>query len=341
VLAALARLGLGLLAVPYRLVVALRNRLYGWGLKRTHRASCPVVCVGNITAGGTGKTPMVEWIADQLVRRGRKPAILSRGYGARRGPNDEALLLAERLPDVPHLQHPDRVMSARAAVAQHGADFLLLDDGFQHRRLARDVDVVLLDATNPFGFGHLLPRGLLREPVSALRRADMILLTRCGLVTDDALHRLRARVESLAPEVAVGEVVEEPFSVVALHTGDEAPVASIGGVSAMAFCGIGNPAAFFRLLESLGVRLVATRVFPDHYGYGVADLEAVADAARAAGASCLLTTHKDAVKLAALPPATLPVRVLHIRARIRRGEQALGYLLGELIAETSPPEDAP
>src|SRR5262245_12493692 len=154
----------------------LRNWLYDRGWKRTHRAAVPVVSVGNLTVGGTGKTPCVEFVARWFRERDRRVAILSRGYGSTGGANDEAMVLEENLPDVPHLQGADRVALAAAAVEELESEVLVLDDGFQHRRLARDLDLVLVDATNPWGHGAVLPRGLLREPASGLRRAGAVLL---------------------------------------------------------------------------------------------------------------------------------------------------------------------
>ncbi len=151
--------------VPYRLLVETRNRHYDRAADAAKRVPVPVVSVGNLTTGGTGKTPMVAWLARWFQQRGLRPVIVSRGYGSQNGqPNDEARELAEQLPDVPHLQDADRVRGAQQAIAQHGAQVILLDDGFQHRRLHRDLDIVLVDALQPFGSEHLLPRGLLRSP---------------------------------------------------------------------------------------------------------------------------------------------------------------------------------
>ncbi len=158
--------GCALASVGYGAVVAVRNAGFDRGWKQTHRAAVPVVSVGNLTLGGTGKTPMVEWLARWYRRRGLRVAILSRGYGQERGLNDEGQVLEENLPDVPHLQDPDRVALAGIAVHELESELIVLDDGFQHRRLARDLDLVLLDALEPFGLGHLFPRGLLREPIA-------------------------------------------------------------------------------------------------------------------------------------------------------------------------------
>ncbi|HZW29293.1 MAG TPA: tetraacyldisaccharide 4'-kinase, partial [Isosphaeraceae bacterium] len=180
--AVVARTLLSCAAAGYGAAIALRNGSFEHGWLRVHRLGVPVVSVGNLTVGGTGKTPMVEWLARWFRARRRRVVIVSRGYRGEQGLNDEGLVLEENLPDVPHLQDRDRVRAGRVALQELEADILVLDDGFQHRRLARDLDVVLIDALEPFGLGHLLPRGLLREPVRSLRRADLVVLSRADLV---------------------------------------------------------------------------------------------------------------------------------------------------------------
>ena len=175
----LARCLLSAVEVPYTWAVRWRNYGYDHGQSPSQRVSVPVISVGNLSMGGTGKTPLVAWIAQRLQQRGVRVTLVSRGYGAVAGkPNDEALELEQKLPGVPHLQNPDRVAAAQKGIAELGSQAILLDDGFQHRRLARDLDIVLLDAVEPFGFGHVFPRGTLREPISGLRRADLVALSR-------------------------------------------------------------------------------------------------------------------------------------------------------------------
>src|SRR5947209_3482800 len=194
--------------------MAGRNVLFDRGWARSHRAAVPVISVGNLTVGGTGKTPCVEYVARFFRRMELSVAILSRGYGAEHGPNDEALVLEENLPDVPHLQGADRVTLARTAVEELESEVLVLDDGFQHRRLARDLDIVLIDATNPWGHGYLLPRGLLRESPRGLKRAGVVMLTRCDQVSGDEVKRIRERVGQLAPQAAVVETIHRPAGLV-------------------------------------------------------------------------------------------------------------------------------
>jgi tetraacyldisaccharide 4'-kinase len=180
--ASLGRLGLELCSAVYGLGAAARNTAYDRGWKTSQRATVPVVSVGNITLGGTGKTPMVEWIARWYRRRGVRVTLISRGYGHAGGINDEGLVLEENLPDVPHLQDPDRLQLASIATTELEAELIILDDGFQHRRLTRDLDLVMLDALDPFGLGKLFPRGLLREPIRSLRRASAVILSRADLL---------------------------------------------------------------------------------------------------------------------------------------------------------------
>jgi tetraacyldisaccharide 4'-kinase len=293
----LARLGLWAASVPYSAAVRLRNRLYDRGWKQRHRAGVPVVSVGNLTLGGTGKTPCVEYLARFYRGRDVRVTILSRGYGAAGGPNDEALVLEDNLPDVPHLQGADRVALAGVAVAELEAELLILDDGFQHRRLARDCDLVLLDATNPWGHGAVFPRGLLREPRSSLRRADAVLLTRCDQVSETAVHELTERVRKLAPDRPVVATTHAPIEWLQ-HGQPSRPTDALRGRPVAAFCGLGNPEAFRRTLRDLGAEPTDFRTYPDHHGYTRADVDDLRAWARTQPPEAVLaTTQKDLVKL--------------------------------------------
>ena len=189
---------------PYALAMRVRNLRYNL-TRYVHVADVPVISVGNLTLGGTGKTPLVAWIARWLRQRDVRVTIVSRGYGAERGePNDEALELEQRLPDVPHLQNADRVAAAHTAIEEFDCQVVVLDDGFQHRRLARDLDIVLLDACEPFGFGHVFPRGLLREPISGLKRADVVVLSRADMVDPERRAQIRHEVGRYAPHASLG-----------------------------------------------------------------------------------------------------------------------------------------
>jgi tetraacyldisaccharide 4'-kinase len=329
--AALQRGGLRLASVPYGWATALRNRLYDRGWKAAQRVSVPVVSVGNLTVGGTGKTPCVEYIARRYRDLDRRVAILSRGYGSREGPNDEALVLEENLPDVPHLQGADRVALARTAIAELESEVLVLDDGFQHRRLARDLDVVLLDATDPWGHGYLLPRGLLRESPRGLRRAGIVLLTRCDQADPAALERLRQEVAGQAPGVAVALTSHGPEAWLNAE-GQTRSLADLRRTPVAAFCGIGNPEAFRRTLLDLGMAPRAFRAFPDHHGYTRTDVDDLRHWARQeATEGVVVTTQKDLVKLRLTHLGERELWALRIALRVEAGRDELDRKLKEAL----------
>ena len=327
---ALQRGGLRVLSGPYGLAMRCRNWLFDAGWKRRLQAPIPVISVGNLTMGGTGKTPCVEMVARFLRERDMRVAILSRGYGSRHGCNDEALVLEENLPDVPHLQGADRAALAQIAAEELDSEVLVLDDGFQHRRLLRDLDLVLIDATAPWGFG-MFPRGILREPPSSLRRADMVILTRCDQVGPGELAKLRARVERTAPAIPIAESNHVPAGWInssrmrrALEEWRHRPVA--------AFCGIGNPEAFRRTLTMLGAEPVAFRVFPDHHPYTRNDVEDLRTWARQLATDCVVvTTQKDLVKLRLDRVGDRELWALEIRLQVGAGRNVLEEKLGKFV----------
>jgi tetraacyldisaccharide 4'-kinase len=330
--AALQRAGLRLASLPYAWGVRLRNRLYDQGRLPSYRAPVPVVSVGNLTLGGTGKTPCVEYIARFYLQLGQRVAILSRGYGGGAAGNDEARMLATLLPQVPHYQGGDRVALALRAVAQSASQVLILDDGFQHRRLARDLDVVLIDASAPWGGGRLFPRGLLREPLHSLRRADVVLLSRCDQVPASQLEGVRRQLATLAPEVPLVETVHE---VVGLSNaaGQQRTADWLRGRPAGGFCGLGNPQAFRRTLEQLGAALLGFRTFPDHHRYTSADLTALAHWADSLPGDCVLvTTQKDLVKIPRTHLGRRELWAVCVRLRVRAGQAVLDRLLKEVLA---------
>lgn len=328
--ARLLRGALRVAEVPYTLAVRWRNWRYDTGRAEIARAEVPVVSVGNLTLGGTGKTPMVEWIARWLRQREWRVAIISRGYGATDGRNDEALELEQRLPDVPHLQNPDRVAAVRVAVEELESQILLLDDGFQHRRLARDLDVVLLDAAEPFGYGHVFPRGMLREPRGRLRQAHVVVLSRADMVSADERAHLCAAVAREAPGVPWVEVCHAPRCLLAA-SGEESSLEGLRGARVAAFCGIGNPAGFRHTLERCGAEVVAFREFPDHHAFDRADVASLAAWVDASGASMAVATHKDMVKLGIDQLGAKPVRALVIGLEFLGGREAFEQKLEGVI----------
>lgn len=300
-------------AVPfYAAAAGIRNFLYDRGIKKSFSLGVPVVSIGNLTMGGTGKTPAAAGLLRRALARGLKPALLSRGYRAEKfrlgkespnpylRQNDEAAELAIEFPLVPHYLAPDRVAAGRALLRDFPeTDLIILDDGFQHRRLHRDRNILLLDALDPFG-GGLFPAGFAREPLTALRRADAVILTRADLADEPQRRRIEQKVRELAPDILWGEAVMRPVSLLrrAQSGWEPAPFSLLKeepGQFWIPFCGIGNPDGFYRMLENEGIRTVPGLSLPDHTPPETEKLRELA--AAAPGAAGFVTTVKDLVKL--------------------------------------------
>lgn len=338
-------------SVLYGAVVRARMALYRAGALPAHVVGAPVVSVGNLTAGGTGKTPLVGWVARALAAEGRRSCVLSRGYrrdderklvvvsdggrllaDAREG-GDEPRLLAEQLLGVAAVvSDADRVAAARWAMEVLGSDAFVLDDGFQHLRLARDLDVVTVDATDPWGGRLLLPRGRLREPLKGLARAGCVVITRADLASD--VEGLRSEIARLCGGRSA--ILTSRFRTRALRplnkgAAGDGPLDAGAPQPAAAFCAVGNPRAFFAHLRASGHDLSHTRAFPDHHAYTQKDLDRLTREAEGRGAVALLTTAKDAVKLRALSIA-MPCYVVDIEPVID-DEETLLRLLREVLAD--------
>jgi tetraacyldisaccharide 4'-kinase len=263
--------------------------------------------------------------------------IVSRGYGAARGGpgvearNDEALELEHRLPGVPHVQNPDRVEGARHAVDHFGCQALVLDDAFQHRRLGRDLDLCLVDALEPFGYGHVFPRGTLREPLDGLGRAHVVILSRADLVTPAARESIRKTAACYAPGAAWAEVVHAPQSL-SNSRGESVALASLADNPVAAFCGVGNPAGFRRTLENLGHRVIGFREFADHYRYTRADVESLIAWANRLDAAAVVCTSKDLVKLGIDRLGSRPLWAVTIVLNFLAGQEAVERRLIELMS---------
>jgi len=311
------------LSFPYSLFMRGRNALYNKGLLRPRSAGVPVISVGNITLGGTGKTPFVEWVCRYLLQKGRSPVVLSRGYG--RGgedSNDEFKVLAANLPGLQQISHPDRVGSARKAVSDLCADCIVLDDGFSHRRLKRNLDILLLDIFKPFGYGRVFPGGLLREPIEAAERADILVITRTELVEAEYLADFEDKLKRFFPDKPIVTAVHRPVKVRDIFSGKEYPPDWIAGKNVYAFCGIGNPAAFGKTIESRGAVLQELRAYGDHYIYKREDLSQVLSGAGKRGSEIILTTQKDGVKIRTLE-SDVPIYELIIRSEVVNGLSGL------------------
>lgn len=324
---------LALASLPYELAIRIHSALFYLGVRRPTRLPIPVISVGNITTGGTGKTPCVEWVARHLRNLGFRVAILSRGYSAIDGkPNDEYLVLEENLPDVPHLQDADRIGMGRKAIEELETEVIVLDDGMQHRKLARDLELVLVDATDPYGGGWCLPAGLLREPVTALGRAQAILITRSDLIHPDDLELLRDRLARFAPRAVIAQSIHAPTGWLdADHPGDLLELVDRPSNRAAIFSGIGNPAAFRATVEKIGIEVVDERIFPDHHAYASEDVAELSSwAATLPEGVWLATTQKDLVKLRVDQLAGRPLRGLRIGLKLGAGGERLASLLDRL-----------
>ena len=283
----------------YGLVAAVRNGMFDAGWRRSSRLSVPVVSVGNLTVGGTGKTPTVLWLAQLAKEQGLRPGVLARGYGRERGAelNDEGTMLQARMPWLLQRQDPNRFAAGKQLV-EDGADFIILDDGFQHRQLARDIDLVCLDAAMPFDNNQCLPAGNLREGRSGLRRADIALLTRADRLSSDQLRQRVDRVRQLAGNATLPVYACEHAAecVIRQPAGEQWPREALRGRRAWLLSAVARPSSFARSAAALGVDVAGERSFADHHSFKPAELDAAVAAARDADA-ILLTTEKDDARL--------------------------------------------
>jgi tetraacyldisaccharide 4'-kinase len=313
----------------YGFVVALRELGFAKNWLTVHRLPSPVISIGNITAGGTGKTPATIWLVRSLkALGGRLPVILSRGYG-----QDEVELFRAALPDTPHFTHHRRFEAGLLAIRQHGERLcFVLDDGFQHRRLYRDLDIVLIDATQPFGYGHMLPRGLLRESLSHLRRAQVLMLSKCDLVSGECLQELSAKLKIIAPHALLVESVHRATAIRELRQGKLLSPQALAGKRCLLFAGIGRPLAFRHTAENLGIQVADMVPFFDHHAYTPKDWFWLMQRAHSRQCDGLLTTAKDAVKLGTMQAGDLPLWVLDIELVVRQGEKELLLLVQKTVS---------
>ncbi|QGJ71149.1 Tetraacyldisaccharide 4'-kinase [Planctomycetales bacterium 10988] len=319
--AGLLRGFLRLVEFPYTWVVQRRNSLYDREISEIHQPPLPVISVGNLTLGGTGKSPLVMWLAKYLRDHDIRVAVLSRGYGAKDGANDEALQLERNLPDVPHLENPDRVAGVNLAYEEFATQLILLDDGFQHRRLGRSADIVLLDALEPFGFEHVFPRGSLREPLSSLNRADVVMLSRADCISEAERQQVRERVRQLAPETLWAECIHAPHCLLSA-SGKTESFDTLKDQPFVAFCGIGNPKAFRQTLTSLNLSPIDFREYADHQPYTKEEVNRLIAWAKEQNAAALICTEKDLVKLDSDQLGGIPLKAVRIELQFITGEES-------------------
>lgn len=339
---------LGLLEGASRIfsgITRLRAWLYETGLARRFPLGCQVISVGNVTVGGTGKTPVVEILARTLKEEGRNVAILSRGYRKKEKPflqrlfggeamapprvvsngervlldselsGDEPFMLASNLPGVAVLVDKNRVKAGRYAIRHFGCDVLILDDGFQYMKLKHSHEIVLVDSTNPFGNGHLLPRGILREPAANIRRADFIFITK----SDGHTEALRARLRRMNDRAEIAECRHRPRYYKNAFTGEVLPLEAVSGMKVVTLAGIAAPMSFENAVSGMGARILARERYPDHFRYRAQDIIDVINAADELGAQAILTTEKDAVRLPRLEYPKVPIFYMRMDIEIIKG----------------------
>ncbi|MBF0522639.1 MAG: tetraacyldisaccharide 4'-kinase [Candidatus Omnitrophica bacterium] len=299
-LACVVKIALWILSVFYGMLVRGNVWLYKIKIKKQTRLPKPVISVGNMTWGGAGKTPLVEYLAKVIKQMGYKPVILTRGYMGgknRQIESDEAKMLEGSLGDVPVLVGPNRAKNALEFLKTHPADVFILDDGFQHLCLYRDLNLVAIDAMNPWGNTFLLPRGILRESLDALQRADMFIVTKKDLADKNTLKELKGQLASILPQKPVIEANHHSVDLWDLRTQETKELSFIAGKNVCCFCSIASPQSFEQVLIDLKAHIQKKIVFLDHHVYEKNDVEEIVQYCRRYRIAILVTTMKDAVKI--------------------------------------------
>jgi tetraacyldisaccharide 4'-kinase len=291
----------------------------------------PVISVGNITIGGTGKTPLVACLVKYIASK-KTCAILTRGYKAARNCVDEPAFLAQSAGNTPVVINPNRIAGAADAI-RNGAEVLILDDAFQHRKLARDLDIVTIDATCPFGYGKVLPAGLLREPLSNLKRADAVIITRADQVQKNSLEEIQKTIKAINPSVVIATAIHKPLCI-RDSNGRESPPAQLKDKKVFTFCGIGNPDAFSTTVKSIGAVITGSMIFDDHYHYSKSDIDRITANAGASNADLILTTEKDFSKIdtAWLTETAVQFAYLAVEIELLAGAERITELIDKAIA---------
>jgi tetraacyldisaccharide 4'-kinase len=330
----------------YLIIINVRNWLYDHKVLKDVRLSCPVISVGNITVGGTGKTPCVVMLAQMLQRNGFKPAVISRGYGGQsvnpvnivsdgnkilmnsETAGDEPLLMANALKGVPVITGPKRIITGQTAVDQFGANVIICDDAMQHRQIFRDINLVLLDSMGFKGNYHVLPRGKLREPAKEIRRADAVLLTR----TDEGGNRDK-KIDDLIniAQIPVFRSIHQPQDIISPDENIKKPISELKGQRVCAFCGIANPKSFEQTLQVAGAKILSFNIFPDHHCYSEKEMDSLRDGFIKCSADYLLTTEKDAMRLKNYVEFLKIIFILRIKMQIKPSEGSFEKLIIEKI----------
>lgn len=345
------------ISLLFKQIVAIRLFLYKERILRSYPLGCQVISVGNVTAGGTGKTPVVEIFARELHKQGRRVAILSRGYRKKELPwyqkfeekyrpprvvsdgeevlldsemgGDEPYMLASNLPGVVVLVDKDRVKSGKYAISRFKSDILILDDGLQYQKLKHHIDVVLVDKTNPFGNGNMLPRGVLREPAKNLKRADFIFITK----SDGKSEELRKEIRALHPDADLIECCHMPRYMQNVYTGERISLEWLKGKRVASLSGIAVPQSFEGSLRKMGAALISFERYVDHHRYQAQEIIDAINKAHKLGAEALITTEKDAVRFPKLTRTAVPVYYMRVDIEILAGADNFVDAIGQIIGK--------
>lgn len=344
----------------YGLLVNIKLAGYKYGIFQKQKLDCFVISLGNVTVGGTGKTPTAQRLARDIRDMGYRVVILNRGYRAKwhgevgivsdgkrlhmdaAEAGDEAYMLAKHLPEVPVLIGAERAKTGRYAMEHFGAEVAILDDGYQHWQLERDLDILLVDAVNVFGNGYILPRGTLREPISHISRADICLMTKVDQAAAGSCDYIRETVHRYNPEARIVESIHQPRCFIPLTewyvniASQGIDIAQMRGKRIMAVSAIGNPASFEQTLSDLGAVIIESLRYPDHHDYAMSEMTDIFQQAENAGAEAIVITEKDAVKIpadVAREKWSIPIYVICVEVNFQKGSEGLADLLKKRLAE--------
>lgn len=339
--AAALQLVLWPISIFYHLVISFRNFLYSSKLLKARQVKAVVISIGNITTGGTGKTPLVIWLCRFLAAENIACAILTRGYKTAETEDapdytDEPAIFKENCKKAKVIVNPDRVAGANRAVSEFAAEVLVMDDGFQHRRLARDLDIVTIDATRPFGYGKMLPAGLLREPPGSLKRASAVVITRCNQINHVKLHLIERKLRSLNPNMTIARTIHRPVCVKLLKSAETRKIGldKIKNKRVFAVCGIANPDAFLKTVKKVTAEPAGSKIYNDHHNYTAGDIAEILDDAGALKAELIISTEKDFSKITGFigPENDIDFAYLAVELEFITGKEQITQLIQKTVS---------
>ena len=328
------RVILRVFSLIYTLVIRLRNLGFFLRILRSRKVQAKVISIGNITTGGTGKTPIVMWLARMVAQKNLKVAILTRGYASKAGAlGDEPAMLARNCPQASVIVNSNRYKGALKAIKEQGCKVLIMDDGFQHRKLKRDLDIIAIDATCAFGYNKMLPAGLLREPAKALKRAHAVIITRYDQVSTETILQIRNKIKKINSKLVICNATHEQ-TYAKMFKGKKYTIPELREKKIYAFCGIGNPQAFFNKLSSNGLNIVGEKIFNDHHNFNPEDMQKIVKKAKNAEADIILSTQKDWIKAAmlALKFEDIEYGFIDIELKITDGCHELHNLISKTVS---------